>query len=224
MANHFPSLYFQIAEILNVDHDVPKEVAITAAMTYLKTFRRCPENPDIPLDEWRLHLWSEALPDAYKGLARPVYQDWVRLRYKYLKPNADVLSMLRKLRQHYLMALITNGESNSQWEKVHQLNIEKYFDCVLVSGDLPWQKPQPEIFYAACKYLGVPPAQCAMVGDKLETDIKVCMSAGRQAIAIRNHVDADPQQHTTTFTHSAVTALSVRHRESRQTDRGGRII
>ncbi|XP_026838583.1 N-acylneuraminate-9-phosphatase isoform X2 [Drosophila erecta] len=72
----------------------------------------------------------------------------------------------------YVLALITNGPSNAQWEKVAVLNVRGYFDCVLVSSDLPWEKPHPDIFYTACNFLNVKPQECVMIGDKLETDIK----------------------------------------------------
>lgn len=42
-----------------------------------------------------------------------------------------------------------------------------------MSGDLPWEKPDQHIFLEACKLLNVEPRHCIMVGDKLETDIKV---------------------------------------------------
>lgn len=77
-----------------------------------------------------------------------------------------------KLRQHYLLGLITNGPSHAQWEKVHRLDLQIYFDVILVSGDLPWEKPNREIFNRACHFLGVEPHACIMVGDKLETDIQ----------------------------------------------------
>jgi N-acylneuraminate-9-phosphatase len=77
------------------------------------------------------------------------------------------------LKQKYLLAIITNGPSAAQWEKIQKIDLNKYFDCVLVSDDLPWSKPDPNIFYAACHYLGVQPQQCMMIGDKLETDIQV---------------------------------------------------
>lgn len=47
------------------------------------------------------------------------------------------------------------------------------FDCVLVSGDMPFEKPDVRIFEAAGRYLGVSAGECVMVGDKLETDIQV---------------------------------------------------
>lgn len=83
----------------------------------------------------------------------------------------DVKALLTKLRKNYLLGLITNGPSSAQWEKVQRLDLESYFDVILVSGDLPWEKPDRKIFQEACKYLGVVPSKCAMVGDKFETDI-----------------------------------------------------
>lgn len=75
-------------------------------------------------------------------------------------------------REDYLLGLITNGTSRAQWQKIELLGLRKYFDVLLVSGDLPWEKPDQNIFLEACKLLGVPPRNCIMVGDKLETDIK----------------------------------------------------
>lgn len=69
--------------------------------------------------------------------------------------------------------MITNGPSRAQWEKVERLQLKDYFDCILVSGDLPWEKPDQKIFQQACQLLGVEPRNCIMVGDKLETDIQV---------------------------------------------------
>ncbi|EDW26042.1 GL14466 [Drosophila persimilis] len=125
------------------------------------------------LDSWRTHLWRESLLPKYKHLADEIYPQWLRLRYRYLAVPADYVQLLTRMRRAgYALALITNGPSNAQWEKVARLNVRGYFDCVLVSSDLPWEKPHPEIFYAACNFLSVKPQECAMIGDKLETDIK----------------------------------------------------
>lgn len=153
---------------------MPLKAAKASTLAYLKLFRRCPENPAVPLDDWRMNLWAESLPDDYKYLTKVAYEHWLYLRYIYLKPAPEVIALLRNLRSKFMMALITNGDSVSQWEKIHNVHIETYFDCILVSGDLPWEKPNPEIFYSACKYLGVEPRQCAVIGDKLESDIQVC--------------------------------------------------
>lgn len=151
-----------------------RDIANECTTTFLRAFRRCPDNPDVPLDAWRQHLWHQALPDTHKHLADEIFTYWLQLRYKYLELTPDIVALLQSLRKCYLMAIITNGPSNSQWEKIERLNLKKYFDCILVSADLPWEKPNANIFYAACNYFGVEPSNCIIVGDKLETDIQVC--------------------------------------------------
>lgn len=166
-----PQATAQLIVILQTQYHVPGDVATHAAQTFLHNFRLCPDNCDMTLDKWRHLLWSRALGEKYASIAGDVYAEWLRLRYKFLAIAPDVLSLLTKLRQHYLLGLITNGPSNAQWEKVERLNLRNYFDCILVSGDLPWEKPHRNIFLEACHFLGMQPWQCIMVGDKLETDI-----------------------------------------------------
>lgn len=89
----------------------------------------------------------------YNSFAEEIYITWLSLRYEYLAPEISVIKMLEQLRRHcgYNLALITNGSSDSQWEKIKLLNIGDYFDLVLVSGDLPWEKPDPKIFFKVIK-------------------------------------------------------------------------
>lgn len=93
------------------------------------------------------------------------------LRYKYLVLPPASQEVLVQLRANYLLGLITNGPSNSQWEKIKMLELDSLFDNIIVSGDYVHEKPDAEIFDMACRHLQVQPNQCMMVGDKLETDI-----------------------------------------------------
>ncbi|KAH8281269.1 hypothetical protein KR018_004409 [Drosophila ironensis] len=163
----------KLADFLESQHHFSKDDAAQATQNFLKAFRRCPDNSQTSLDSWRTHLWRESLPARHKHLADLIYPQWLRLRYRYLALPLDYIQLLLRMRQAgYALALITNGPSNAQWEKVVKLRVRGYFDCVLVSSDLPWEKPHPEIFYAACNFLNVKPSECVMIGDKLETDIK----------------------------------------------------
>ncbi|KAH8336070.1 hypothetical protein KR074_004051 [Drosophila pseudoananassae] len=163
----------KLTDVLESQYQFSKDDAAQATQNFLKAFRRCPDNSQTSLDSWRTHLWRESLPTRHKHLAEQIYPQWLRLRYRYLAVPPDYVQLLLRMRQAgYALALITNGPSNAQWEKVAKLHVRGYFDCVLVSSDLPWEKPHPEIFYAACNFLNVKPHECAMIGDKLETDIK----------------------------------------------------
>ncbi|XP_028982310.1 neurochondrin homolog [Diachasma alloeum] len=166
-----------LTEELTQLYNVPQETASRITANYLKQFRKCPDNPAYDLDTWRESLWAKAL-GKYSHVTGKVYERWLYLRYCYLKMPGDTVEMLVELRKKYLLGLITNGPSCAQREKVRRLELARYFDIVLVSGDLPWEKPQAEIFQEACRSLGVRPSNCIMIGDKLESDIKGGIESG----------------------------------------------
>lgn len=166
------------ARILMDKYRMPEEEAASVTQVFLRNFRLCPHNENEKIDEWRVFLWTNALTDQYKWAAKEIYAEWIRLRYECLAPGSGVISMLKKLRSKYSVGLITNGTTASQWEKIDQLKLRSYFDCILVSGDLPWEKPDKNIFYRACELMSVNPSDCIMVGDKMETDIIGAKAAG----------------------------------------------
>lgn len=164
-------VYLQLAEELTREYGIPEDASAKITATYLKQFRKCPDNATLTLDAWRTILWNKALGHKYSHLAKKVYERWLYLRYHYMMLAPNTISMLHQFRKKYLLGLITNGPSNAQREKIYKLSLEQYFDVILISGDLPWEKPDAEIFQKACHFLNVRPEKCIMVGDKLETDI-----------------------------------------------------
>ncbi|XP_055613550.1 N-acylneuraminate-9-phosphatase-like [Uranotaenia lowii] len=162
----------KIADLLQNEHDLSRDLAIEASTTFLSLLRRCPDNPEFPLAQWRIQLWEDALPVDCKHLAPEIYPRWLEYRIRYQSPGSNIISMLQSLHLRYNLGIITNGPSAAQWEKIDKLGLEHFFDCILVSSDLPWAKPNRNIFYAACHYLNVQPEECVMIGDKLETDVQ----------------------------------------------------
>ncbi|XP_044747472.1 N-acylneuraminate-9-phosphatase [Coccinella septempunctata] len=161
----------RISEILCQEFGVPEEIAVQSCIHFLHEFRKCPQHPSIDLHVWRQKLWYQALHPNYQKYCEAVYKQWLYLRYHYLQISHETFDILKKLKKTYLIGLITNGPSASQWEKIEKLSLKPVFDVILVSGDLPWEKPNEKIFKMACDYLGVKPGNALMVGDKLETDI-----------------------------------------------------
>ncbi|XP_063367558.1 N-acylneuraminate-9-phosphatase [Cydia amplana] len=162
----------KLVEVLEQQYGMQREAASESATKFLRAFRARPDDDSFAIDEWPAHLWRNCLPKNYRHIAKNISEEWLKLRFQYLSLTPEVIHLLETLREDYLLGLITNGPSRAQWQKIERLGLRKYFDCVLVSGDLPWEKPDQHIFLEACKLLHVEPRHCIMVGDKLETDIK----------------------------------------------------
>lgn len=200
----------KVVDVLIQQYGFSEEEAVKAAGTFLVEYRKDPDNEKYDLDRWRIKLWSNAFPEQYKYLAGDVFVQWLELRYHYLALTSEVIELLKVVREHYLLGLITNGPSRAQWEKVDRLQLREYFDCILVSGDLPWEKPDQEIFHKACSLLDVEPKQCIMVGDKLETDIqggKEAELAGTVWIPLSREAEKENMNVRPDFTIHSVTDL-----------------
>lgn len=103
----------------------------------------------------------------------------VRLDRMYLLPGAvEALQTLR--RRGARLALLTNGDGESQRWKTRRFGLEAHFDAILVEGELGFGKPDPRVFELALSRLGVAAEAACMVGDNLEWDI-----AGPQRLGIR---------------------------------------
>lgn len=148
-----------------------------------------------------------------------VSKEYQRLRYRYIKLTSEVRSFLSELQSSYRLGLISNGVSDAQWEKIHECEIESYFDTIVISGETPWKKPDANIFYKVsmndkqynyfprrsiqlsnikilqiCDDLNVKPEQCIIVGDRIETDIEGGKNANLCATIWIHHTNDDSYQ------------------------------
>ncbi|XP_059373065.1 N-acylneuraminate-9-phosphatase-like [Carassius carassius] len=138
------------------------------------------------IDDVRIHHWYEALqetqgtdPDA--ALASSCYYTWNNTRLQVLTLTPEVRSLLEELQKNYKLLLITNGDTQTQWEKIEAVGCKGLFSLVVVGGDHPEQKPARSIFTHCFESAGVQPQDCVMVGDSLSTDIQGGIDAGVRA-------------------------------------------
>ena len=90
---------------------------------------------------------------------------------KFTVLHDDTIEVLEKLKDKYKLGIITNGDSVVQHNKIKNVNIEKYFDEIIVSGDVGINKPDPAIFKIMADRLGLMPEECMFVGDIFSSDI-----------------------------------------------------
>ena len=80
------------------------------------------------------------------------------------------------------LALITNGHGADQREKISKFDLERFFESILIEGEVGIAKPDPKIFRMALDELRLMPEDTWMVGDNLEWDIAGAQNVGIFAV------------------------------------------
>lgn len=90
--------------------------------------------------------------------------------------------------KQYTLHLITNGFEKTQWSKINNANLSKYFTHVITSEKSNFIKPAREIFQFAVKKAGAGLHESIMVGDNPDADIQGAINAGMDNIFV-NHIN-----------------------------------
>ncbi len=134
------------------------------------------------------HTIQQNLAQRY-GIQIPFDMDawWATIDYSNAVLLPDVEAVLQRLRDKgYRLGLITNGISRTQHQKVQVTGVDRYLDDVIVSGDLPYGKPDVRIYQLAMSHLQVEPQEAVMVGDTFMTDIIGALRAGMHAVWVQS--------------------------------------
>lgn len=99
----------------------------------------------------------------------------------------EILDYLKN--KNYQLHLITNGFEKTQWSKLKNSGLDKYFTHVITSEGSNSLKPKKEIFEFAINKAGANIKQSIMIGDNLDADIQGAMNAGMDTIFV-NHINA----------------------------------
>lgn len=101
--------------------------------------------------------------------------------------DPDLLEYIRKLRKDgYKIGLLSNAPADGLRTYFTPQELHDYFDATLVSGDVGLAKPEAAFYRLIAQKLGVEPAACVMVDDRLE----FCRGAeyvGMQAIQYKHY-------------------------------------
>ena len=113
---------------------------------------------------------------------------WDQILWEHCVPYSDAEKTLEELSKRYKLGLVTNGPSDGQRNKLRQSGLGRFFDPdqIVVSGDYPFRKPDPRLFWAACEKLGVLPEESVYVGDIYGRDILGAHRAGMTPVWIWN--------------------------------------
>lgn len=106
-----------------------------------------------------------------------------------LKTNLfpGAIESLEFLSDRYELHLITNGFKEVQHVKLQRTGLDRFFAELIISEDIGYQKPHPEIFrYANEKTLSLP-KESLIIGDNIEADIAGGRNAGWGQILFNPH-------------------------------------
>jgi putative hydrolase of the HAD superfamily len=102
----------------------------------------------------------------------------------------DVTEALRTLQARDVpLAIVSNWQSGLR-HFCSELQLSPYFEQVLCSGDLGFEKPDERIFLEACTRLGVAPERTLHVGDTYLDDYMGGQAAGLQVLLLAREGNA----------------------------------
>lgn len=124
-----------------------------------------------------------ALGRADEVLAASIAQDFAERRWERMTLFPGVSVALERLRARGVpLAMVTNGDAGHQRRKIAQHDLERFFDVIVVEGELGVGKPEEVVYRYALSELRVKAEDAWMVGDNLEWDVLAPQRLGLRGI------------------------------------------
>ncbi len=130
------------------------------------------------------HAFDPVLPEFARPLTRQMVDLWRETRMNALSVYPETVRVLEWLNGRVPLALVTNGLSKLQRDKLERTGLSGYFASVLVSEEVGVGKPDPAVFHETMRRLDLKPSHTVMIGNDRERDVMGAHSAGIAAIQI----------------------------------------
>ncbi|MCK9151596.1 TIGR02253 family HAD-type hydrolase [Methanobacterium alcaliphilum] len=111
------------------------------------------------------------------------------VKFALLRPFPRTTSTLIDLTSKgYRLGVISNGITIKQWEKLIRLGIYNFFEEVVTSDEVGFEKPHSRIFEEALNRMGCKAEKSIMIGNKFNEDIMGAVNAGMSAILVNSQL------------------------------------
>jgi HAD superfamily hydrolase (TIGR01509 family) len=130
------------------------------------------------------HAFDPVLPESARPATRELVQLWCRTRLAALTVYPDTVSVLERLSDEVPLALVTNGLSALQRDKLELTGLAGYFASVVVAEEVGAAKPDTAMFLETLRRLELDAGETVMVGNDATRDIAGARAAGLAAIQI----------------------------------------
>jgi putative hydrolase of the HAD superfamily len=141
-------------------------------------------------DQERAAAYLEALfrlggvPAQRMGELRECLARMHRERHLWCSVRERTHESLSRLRGAGLRLGIVSNSDGRVEQALAEAGLREYFDVVIDSSLVGIEKPDPAIFQAALKALGVSPEEALYVGDLYEVDVVGARAAGIEAVLL----------------------------------------
>ena len=138
--------------------------------------------PDDDKNWWR-EVVDIVLADVAPGLNELDRDNFFEVVYEHFAQAGvwelypEVVNVLEKLYPRFQLAIISNFDARLRYI-LQQLGISKFFRHVLISSEIGADKPDPEIFRRALRFISLPRTEVLHVGDDPERDWDAATAAG----------------------------------------------
>jgi putative hydrolase of the HAD superfamily len=143
--------------------------------------------------KWRLDIAGArrlVVRQALERLQRPdpaladrIADEFTEMRRQEYKLFPDAHGTLDRLRAAGIrLALVTNGQAETQRAKVIRFDLERRFDHIQIEGEFGKGKPEPEVYVHVLERLRVAPGAAWMVGDNVEWEVVAPQRLGMRGI------------------------------------------
>jgi len=124
-----------------------------------------------------------------------------------IEPYVPKLLQQLKTEGKYKIGIVSNfAHPTTPLKKtLERFDIAKYFDALIISGEVGWRKPSPKIFKKALQALNVKASETVFIGDSPHHDIEGAKKIGMKTILIKKaSINEDeklgnPDKHITTL-------------------------
>lgn len=131
-------------------------------------------------ERFRLTLFYFGIEDD--SLALDIGNAYVRNSPFRTNLIPGALDLIKVLKNHFTLHIITNGFEEVQHVKMKQSGLTIFFNHIITSELAGVKKPDPEIFNYALSKSGAHIKESVMIGDDLQTDIQGAISFGMKSI------------------------------------------
>lgn len=127
------------------------------------------------------------------ALARRVAARYRRDRLASIELYPETLEVLDALRGNHTLGVISNGPGEIQRAKVEKFDLQRYFETIVISGEVGTDKPEAAIFRLALERIGAEAAQTGHIGDNPRDDVQGARDAGLTSIWVNRGVFPSPR-------------------------------